>query len=153
MLDVSADLIRKEILVLIEETFVSHHGIYTDRGTSLFETLEEIDYSLASRKHAGIDETIAGHVFHLKYYLIVLQEYMSGKRTGSTDWSESWVIRDVDEKQWQDLKAALGMEYENLVGFMNKSENWSSEDFFEGALGILAHSAYHLGAIRQLKDV
>ncbi len=38
-----------EVSRLLDETFENHHGIYLDKGTSLFETLDGIRADEASR--------------------------------------------------------------------------------------------------------
>ena len=85
-------MITKEILDLFEETFEKVHGFYLDKKTSLFETIDKITAEEASRKQDKIKETIAGHLYHIKFYIIVCQEYITDKRTGKTDWNESWKI-------------------------------------------------------------
>jgi len=94
--------IAQDLKVLLEETFLKHHGMFTNRGTSLFETLANIDAKDASVHH-GKDETIAGHVFHMTFYLDAV-----------TDWDEEGLVL--------------------------------------GLLGILAHNAFHLGALRELNS-
>jgi hypothetical protein len=147
-----ADTIRKELLELFEEGFTKVRGIFLDRGTSFFETLEGIDCVQASKKYAGIPETIASHVAHTIFYIVVLKEYISGARTGKTDWAESWKTTEVDAKAWGVLKNSLHSEYDKLVEFIKGIPDWEKEDYFGGVVAILAHCAYHLGAIRQLKD-
>jgi hypothetical protein len=149
----TADMLRSELLAILEETFALHHGAYTDKGTSFFETLAGIDHRLASRILPELKESIAGHVFHVRFYLVVLQEYMTGVRTGKTDWGESWALSSVDEEAWADLRKALESEYKKLVDFISKRADWENADHLGGALAILAHCAYHLGAIRQMKDI
>jgi len=147
-----ADTIRKELLELFEEGFVKVRGIFLDRGTSFFETLEGIDHVQASKKYTGMPETIASHTAHTIFYIVVLKEYVSGKRTGKTDWAESWKTKEVDAKEWAALKDSLHLEYEKLVEFIKEIPNWEKEDYLSGVIAILAHCAYHLGAIRQLKE-
>ncbi len=147
-----SDMIRREIRTLLEETFASHHGAYTDKGTSLLETLAGIDHVLASKRFPGLKETIAGHVYHTRFYIVVLEEYITGKRTGKTDWDDSWVIGEVNEAEWAGLRDALKDEYALLMDFIDGVETWGNEDYFGGSIAIIAHCAYHLGAIRQLKE-
>jgi hypothetical protein len=151
--DTTGKLFRAELLAIQEETFEKHHGAYTDKGTSLFETLAGIDHGLASRMLPGLRESTAGHVYHAKFYIIVLQEYMTGDRTGKTDWSESWRLSMVDEKAWAELRKDLEAEYRKLMGFVTAKADWGNGDHVGGALAILAHCAYHLGAIRQLMAI
>jgi len=144
---------QKEMLTLLEETFVRHHGVYTDKGTSFFETLAGIDSKKASRVLPGLNESIAGHVFHTGFYIDVLIEYVTGKRKGKTDWDASWRIKTVNDDEWEKLVLSLKEQYAVLQRFVQADENLKTEDFLGGALGILAHCAYHLGAVRQLMDI
>jgi hypothetical protein len=146
-------LIVKEFLDLFEETFKKVHGSYLDRGTSFFETLAAIDAEKASRKRGKIPETIAAHVNHVIFYIVVLQEYITDERTGKTDWSLSWLVESADETGWSELVARLKSEYLKLRGFIESIEEWDDADRFGGILSILAHCSYHLGAVRQLIDV
>lgn len=145
-------MVTKEIRNLLEETFVLHHGAYTDKGTSLSETLAAIDDRRASLAVPGHKETIAGHVFHTKYYVRVLIEYMKGIRSGKTNWDESWVVTTVDAGGWERLKSDLLAAYGELMVFVDAEADWQNEDHFGGVLATLAHCAYHLGAIRQLQE-
>lgn len=143
-------MIREELLHLLEETFESHHGIYTDKGTSFFETLQGVDHRQASRPYPGMPETIAGHVFHTRFYIVVLKEYITGARTGKTDWRQSWTVQSVTPGEWEALKTEFDTEYRNLLRFLREDFRWDEADHFGGLLAIAAHCAYHLGAVRQL---
>lgn len=46
---IALDLFTSELFPLVEETFERIHGIYLDKGTSLFETLDTITAEEASR--------------------------------------------------------------------------------------------------------
>jgi hypothetical protein len=144
------EMITREIISLFEETFEKVHGANLDRGTSLFETLDGLDAAAASREIPGIAETVAGHVNHAIFYIAVLEEYITDKRSGKTDWSESWQVKTVDDTQWKALKARLRQEYSGLLRFIGEIGEWDNGDYFGGTLSILAHCSYHLGAIRQL---
>ena len=146
-------MIRSEIKSILEETFVLHHGAYTDKGTSLSETLKQVDFEKASRILPGIKETIAGHVYHLIFYIKILKEYITDIRSGKTDWNESWVITKVSYKEWESLKSDLLSEYNELMVFIDSVTQWDKSDYFGGVLAIIAHCAYHLGAIRQLIEM
>ena len=146
-------LLNKHIQDLLEETFEVHHGIYTDKGTSLLETLETMDAQQASRVLPGLGESIAGHVFHTVFYIRVVTEFVQGTSKGKIDWSESWKVLEVDEAQWKRLIHDLRSEYQALSAWTKNTEDWSSGDHLGGMLAILAHCAYHLGALRQMKDI
>jgi hypothetical protein len=143
-------MISKEILDLLEESLEKVHGQFLDGGTSLLETVAGLCAEEASRRRGAIAETIAGHVNHIIFYIVVLQEYITDKRSGKTDWSESWKVRDVNDSEWAELQTRLRNEYSTLKGFVADIETWDSGDYVGGIMAILAHTAYHLGAIRQL---
>ena len=144
-------MITKEILELFKETFEEVTGYYLDKKTSVFETISHLSAATASEKRTGIDETIAGHINHLTFYMVVLQEYITDKRSGKTDWNESWKIEAVNDEQWALLVDNLIAEYRKLCEFIEGIEEWSNGDYLGGVISILAHCAYHLGAIRQLR--
>jgi len=147
------EVLTKELKVLLEETFLKHHGMYTNKGTSMFETLDSINAVAASKVFGKDRETIAGHVFHLKFYLIVAQEYLKKTRTGHADWDSSWKVKSVSEAEWTNLKNELRREYDQLIVFIDSITDWNAEDHIVGMLGILAHNAFHLGAIRELNSI
>ena len=147
------DIITKEILDLFEETFEKAHGFYLDRDASIFETINTISSKEASKKRGDINVTIAGHIAHITFYIIVLQEYITGKRTEKTDWNESWKTKTVNDNEWEQLKTTLHQEYKKLYAFIQSIDEWKSDDYVGGILSILAHCSYHLGAIRQLMRV
>ena len=37
---IASESLSKEIIDILEETFETHHGVYLDEGTTLFETLD-----------------------------------------------------------------------------------------------------------------
>jgi hypothetical protein len=138
---------------LFKETFEGTGGAgshYIDHvGGSLFETLGRVTPELASRTLAG--SSIAGHVGHALYYLKILPEFMRNLEP-KPDWPGSWKTTRVDALEWQALCAALRTEYETLTEFLRGIETWDDE-MIGGSLSMLAHTAYHLGAIRLLAKV
>ena len=143
-----------EILDLLDETFEQHHGIYLDKGTSLFQTLDGISAEQASRSASVNSATIAAHVKHVTFYLNVLHAYMQNITVGKVDWREVWrTTRDVSPEQWETLKRELRASYNHALDTLEDlDEDWT-ENAISGSLAILAHTAYHLGAIRQALSV
>ena len=80
-MDDKSAFIAKEILDLVEETFEKVDGYFLDKGTSFFETLDRIGAAEASKRRAGFPETIAGHVYHVVFYIRVLREYIVDPRS------------------------------------------------------------------------
>ena len=54
----------------------------------------------------------------------------------------------VDGAQWKDLQGQLRREYGALLVTLEMRAGWD-EDTLGDAIGAIAHTAYHLGAIRQ----
>src|SRR5512139_376386 len=86
----------KEFFDILDETFVTHHGIFLDKNTSLFETLETINAAEASQPVGGKCATLAAQVAHVNFYLEVLERYLLTKDAGKVDWGEIWrTVKEV----------------------------------------------------------
>ena len=135
---------------LLTEAFESVHGIFLDKGTSLFETLADITAEEASRATSGRCATLAAQVNHVRFYIDVLEEYMLGTRTEHADWASSWQVGAVTEAEWAGLKARLRESYTRVRATMEGFDSWDSDDRVGGAFAIVVHTAHHLGEIRQM---
>jgi hypothetical protein len=143
------ELFTSELFPLIEETFERVHGIYLDKGTSLFETLDTITADEASRPVSARCASIAGQVEHVRFYLQVLQDYMQQKEVGRVDWEASWHVKTVTAAEWDVLRQRLKSTYQDLTTLIKGFTTWQGENELGGALAIVVHTAYHLGEIRQ----
>lgn len=140
---------RAALLALLDETFAEVRGIYLDRGTSMFETLATVSAEEASRPVGGGCASLAAQVNHTAFYLDVAQQFAAGNPPeGRVDWDGSWDVCTVNDEEWQALIQKLRVAYQATRDFASTFDNWN-EDFIGGAFGIIAHSAYHLGEIRQ----
>jgi hypothetical protein len=137
------------LLTLFEETFERVHGAYLDRGTSLFETLETVSAAEASRPVSAICASIAAQVNHVCFYLEPLGRFVRGEEVGSLDWQASWRVPPVTPAEWEALKERLRQAHRDLLALANDPATWQHENAIGGALATLAHTAYHLGEIRQ----
>src|SRR5262245_66522402 len=104
---IATERFTKDLFELFDETFERVQGIYLDKGTSLFETLETITAEEASRPVSARCASIAGQVEHVRFYLQVLQDYMQQKEVGKIDWEASWYLKTVTPEQWDALKQRL----------------------------------------------
>ena len=143
------DLFQQELLDLLKETFEETQGIYLDRGTSIFETLAAFTAAQASKQLSEAGATVAGHTEHMAYYLEVLRTGITGETLESVDWQASWRIQSVSEEAWRILQDRLRTAYQETICPIRAHAAWKGEDDLGGALAMLAHSASHLGAIRQ----
>ena len=132
------------------ETFESVMGIYLDKETSLFETLEQISAQQASQSHGGC-ATLAAHVEHIRYYLQVLEDRMFKRDLSYVNWGTIWeTINTVTDDEWELMKTKLKETYERINGHLNNAETWEGQHEISAMFGIILHSAYHLGEIRQM---
>ncbi len=147
---IDRDAFLKSILYLFRETFEGspegEGSAYLDRGAGIFPTLEQLSAAQVSRETNGA--TIAAHTEHAKFYLDRLCEFIKG-RTESVNWEQSWLIEDVNDEEWDALRGGVKKSYEGVLHCLAEVETWN-ENQIGIAMGMLAHTAYHLGAIRQI---
>jgi hypothetical protein len=147
---ISAMQFTGELLTLLTETFESVQGIYLDRGTSLMETLEGITAQEASIPVGNKCATIAAQVTHVCFYLDVLYRYIKTGQNEPVDWGEIWrTVREVTPEEWISLQERLRQAYERTKEMVQSYDRWDTENSLGGAMAIVAHTAYHLGEIRQ----
>lgn len=140
----------EELFTLLEETFETHHGIYLDKGTSLFATLNQISAGEASIPVGNCCATIAAQVEHVIFYLEVLERYIAGQDMGKQDWGEIWSrVSGVTAAEWDEIKEKLKATYERVSKTLRSIENWDQNDAIGDSMAIMVHTAYHLGEIRQ----
>ena len=140
----------ESVAYLLRETFEGspegQPSAYLDRGVGVFNTLASVSFEAASRHHQGT--TIAAHTEHAKFYLDRLCEFING-RTERVNWDDSWLIETVDDEEWAALQASVRKAYENSLKCLAEDREWS-EIQVGMAMVLVAHTAYHLGAIRQM---
>lgn len=148
---IAVELVAKEIFEVLDEAFERHHGIFLDKGTSLFETLDGISAQQASRSAAPGTATIAAHVKHVGFYLDVLESSMLKGNPGKVDWGEIWrTTREVTPQEWETSKRELRATYERVLATLKALDTWEADPHVATALAMLVHTACHLGAIRQI---
>lgn len=140
----------ESVAYLLRETFEGspegQPSAYLDRGVGLFSTLEELSAEAASKEFEGT--TVAAQTEHAKFYLDRLCEFING-RTEQVNWDDSWLIEDVDATEWTALQTAVRKAYTNSLQCLALSRDWTQIQVGM-AMGLVAHTAYHLGAIRQI---
>jgi hypothetical protein len=137
------------MMALLDECFDQTHGIFLDKDTSLFRTLETITAGQASIPVGGRCASLAAQVAHVTYYLEVLLRYVVEHDTGQVDWGYIWrTVEKVTDEEWETLKSNLRDRYQSISSLFRDNPEWD-EDSIGGCMAIIAHSAYHLGEIRQ----
>jgi hypothetical protein len=138
------------LLGMLDEAFEHTHGYFLDADTSLLTTLAGVSAEQASIPVGGKCGTLAAQVKHTAFYLQLLERNV---RTGvfeSADWGEIWrTVNTVTPEAWVALQAELRSAYLAIRQLALDTPAWDNEQQIGGALAALAHSAYHLGEIRQ----
>jgi hypothetical protein len=126
-------------------TYVLNQG-----DTGLLASLDRISSTDASATHGG-GASIAAHVDHLRYGLMLLNRWAGGSPPPwpDMDWTASWRRNVVSESEWRSLRDELRREatrWEETLGTRRDvtevQAGWMA--------GSVAHMGYHLGAIRQI---
>jgi hypothetical protein len=129
-----------------DEAYILNPG---DPG--LHRQLETISATIASRQPIPGKPSIAAHVDHVHYGLSLLTRWVAREENpwADTDWNGSWARSIVTEDQWLVLRNNL----REKAGIWQKAvaarDDWD-DIHAAGTLSTIAHTAYHLGAIRQI---
>jgi hypothetical protein len=147
---IDASHLTDALFILLDETFDTVHGAYLDRGTSLFETLATISAAEASIPVGGRCATLAAQVKHMAFYLDVIIDSVRNPNAAPADWGEVWrTVSAVDDAEWSAIKAELRANYERIKQLIAETPTWQSARQIGGAIAVIAHTAYHLGELRQ----
>ncbi|MGG0845395.1 hypothetical protein [Peribacillus simplex] len=143
------ETLASSIKTLLKETFEGpgiDGSYYTESrpNTGVFGTLDGLTANDASLSING--STIAAHSDHIRYYLWVIRTMISGAGF-EKDWDASWTIAAVDEVKWAEIREGLHKEYVTLLAEIDSID---LEEWLTNVNATIAHSAYHLGALRQM---
>lgn len=134
---------------VLDETFDDVRGIYLDKGTSLFETLAGISPAEASIPVGGACATLAAQVKHIAYYFDSVVSYLTDPDYPGANWNEIWeTVREVDAEGWEMIIRELRESYVRILALLEATPEWGEAEM-AGTIGLIAHTAYHLGEIRQ----
>ncbi len=148
--NITKEAFLKSIIYLLGETFEGspegQGSAFLDQRIGVFNTLEKLS---AEQVSSDVNSTsIAAQTEHAKFYLDRLCEFIKG-RTEKVNWDQSWLIETVNDEEWDALRAGIRKSYEGVLHCLAEVEDWNEKQIGL-AMGILAHTAYHLGAIRQI---
>ena len=108
-----------------------------------------------SADHASMTPTggasIAAHTEHLRYGLSILNRWASGEESpwADADWTLAWMKPTVTVAEWNTLRRKLRRVAESWVKVLAAPPEMGSAAA-HWVTGTVAHTAYHLGAIRQI---
>jgi hypothetical protein len=149
MTDLNESFFLTELLAVLREAFEGAAGgsyfIDGGEGSGLLANLARLDAEAASREVGGT--SIAAHAHHIAFSLEASTAWIRGERTPRR-WRESWSVSAVDSAEWSRLQEGIRERY---AGLLRAIEEFAATDADAagGAIGVVAHAAYHLGAIRQ----
>jgi hypothetical protein len=137
---------------MLKEAFEGPPGPWTyftdtNPGTGLLPTLARMSATEASTPGGPSGSTIAGHVQHLVSSTRLSIRGLQGE-PGTPDRKQGWSAPQVDEAAWTALRSELRRAYAELLVAVGRCAKWE-EDSLGVGFGAIAHTAYHLGAIRQ----
>jgi hypothetical protein len=129
-----------------QEAYMLNPG---DNG--MLRQLDSISAETASTRPMPGQTTIAAHVDHVHYGLTLLNRWIAGEENpwATADWEASWKRGQVTEAEWRSLRDRLRQEVQNWQCAVAAKGNWDDISA-AGAIASVAHSAYHVGAIRQI---
>jgi hypothetical protein len=146
-----SSVLMTEIVELIRETFEGGRPgegtQYLDHDSGIRSTLKSLTAAQASQVN-GKHPSIAAHVRHMIFHIRVAYEWINGDHS-RRDWKGSFLPYAVTSEEWgrllTEIEEARGTYVRVLEALL--PDKLISDG---GAMGVIAHLAYHLGAIRQM---
>jgi hypothetical protein len=117
----------------------------------LLRQLDSIDAATASKRPMPGKTTIAAHVDHVHYGFTLMNRWAAGEANpwADADWDASWQRTTVSDEQWRSLRDRLRRQATIWREAVAARTDWDDMTA-AGALSSAAHTAYHMGAIRQI---
>lgn len=160
MKQISSESFADAIASLLEEVHVGPPDpratwITSNRPSSGFlGSLDGVPASVASQAPAPGLNTIAAHAAHLLFALSLALRAMHGENPyAAAKWEESWRTQTVDEAAWSVLRSELRRVHGELVAAIRSDPPLEDPDVFKGAIALVGHGAYHLGAMQAIHRV
>lgn len=115
------------------------------------ETLRGLSAETASKALAPGRKPIVSHANHVLYGIELANRALAGEQGvyENANWDASWALEAVSQEQWQALVDRLEEQSTTLMDQVSQPRQWD-EISLTGVFSIAAHTAYHLGAIRQM---
>lgn len=128
------------------EAYVLNRG-----DVGMLNQLDTIDAAAASSRPMAGKTTVAAHVDHVHYGFSLINRWAAGEENpwADADWDASWRRGQVTDDEWKTLRGKLRgavKAWQNTVATRADWDHMAAS----GAISTVAHTAYHLGAIRQI---
>ena len=79
--------------------------------------------------------------------------FARGEQVGRIDWDATWQRASVTDEEWDVLKGRLRAAHQGVMTMLGDEATWADEQAIGGSMASVAHTAYHLGEIRQALGV
>jgi hypothetical protein len=148
-------LFQRSLVKILREIFDGPPGgeayLLNPGDPGLLRQLDSIDAAAASARPMPGKTTIASHVDHVLFGFRLLNRWAAGEPNpfADADWNASWQKPTVTAAEWQTLRDRLRDEAAAWQKHVAARGEWDDISA-AGALSSAAHTAYHLGAIRQI---
>ena len=135
---------------LVEGAPASGAYILNAGDAGLLRSIDKLSAAAASVP-TSTGSTIAAHVDHVRYGLGLLNRWAAGEENpfADADWNASWQRATVTDEKWQQLRDSLRREADKWQAAVAARQDWD-DLAAAGTIASVAHTAYHLGAIRQI---
>ena len=120
-----------------------------EAGSGMLGTISKLTSEQASKKPNGAAHSIAEHAAHIAFSFRTGLQYASGDFS-PVDWSKSWETGKLDQARWSAIQNEIRANWQKLLQFMDEKESFTDINSITGFCGTIAHTAYHLGAIRTM---
>lgn len=146
--------LQQAAVVLLRECFEGipqgAQGTWFVQGKEgIFDAVDGLSAARASASPGPGLSSVASHVNHM-VYILQGANALNGGREPLGSWEDTWTRQEYSDADWHGLVSSLREEYDKLMPFFASYSDWTAEDSAVGALALLPHLAYHLGAVRQL---
>jgi hypothetical protein len=148
-------IFQRAVSKLLTEIFDGPPGteayILNPGDSGLLRQLETVPAATASKQAIAGKPSIAAHVDHVHFGMSLLTRWISGEENpwATADWTGAWKRNTVTAEQWRMLRDNLRKESDTWRKAVGVRTEWD-DITAAGALSTIAHTAYHLGAIRQI---
>jgi uncharacterized damage-inducible protein DinB len=125
-------------------------GFFMDNGQDgLLGVLSDIESDTASASLRPQNATIASHSAHVLYVIDLFLAHEQGEHPRA-DWEAAWRVRATTDAAWAQLRVDLRARYAEVMRRLNERTDWSGRAAGSWMM-LLAHVAYHVGEIRQIR--
>jgi hypothetical protein len=115
------------------------------------DTLRSLSAETASTSPGTGRKPVVSHANHVLYGIELANRALGGEHGvyENADWKVAWKLETVSDSEWQTLVNRLEQQSKLFIEQVNEPREWD-ELTLTGSFSIAAHTAYHLGAIRQM---